>query len=73
MRPAKKIANADEPFLKSAAAAIGTALGKLAVKTGVATPAAPPAKKSATQRKKLASSAKARKSNRRTVKEAPTT
>jgi hypothetical protein len=37
--PAKKKTSPQaEPFLKTAAEAIGTALGKLAVKTGVATP-----------------------------------
>ncbi len=39
----KKISPQATPFLKTAAEAIGTALGKLAVKTGVATPA--PARK----------------------------
>jgi hypothetical protein len=34
----KKILPQTTPFLKTAAEAIGTALGKLAVKTGVATP-----------------------------------
>ena len=34
----KKISPQATPFLKTAAEAIGTALGKLAVKTGVATP-----------------------------------
>jgi len=34
----KKISPPAAPFLKSAAEAIGTALGKIAVKTGVATP-----------------------------------
>ncbi len=34
----KKISPPAAPFLKTAAEAIGTALGKLAVKTGVATP-----------------------------------
>jgi len=34
----KKISPQAAPFLKTAAEAIGTALGKLAVKTGVATP-----------------------------------
>ena len=34
----KKIAPQAAPFLKTAAEAIGTALGKLAVRTGVATP-----------------------------------
>jgi hypothetical protein len=34
----KKIAPEATPFLTTAAEAIGTALGKLAVKTGVATP-----------------------------------
>lgn len=38
--PAKKKTSPQAaPFLKTAAEAIGTALGKLAVKTGVATPA----------------------------------
>ena len=32
----KKVAVPENPFLKTAAEAIGTALGKLAVKTGVA-------------------------------------
>jgi hypothetical protein len=35
----KKISPQAKPFLETAAEAIGTALGKLAVKTGVATPA----------------------------------
>jgi hypothetical protein len=35
----KKVSPQAAPFLKTAAEAIGTALGKLAVKTGVATPA----------------------------------
>jgi hypothetical protein len=47
MRPTKKVLEAEEPFLKTAATAIGTALGKLAVKTGMATPLVKPAKKSA--------------------------
>ena len=38
MPPKKKISPQATPFLKTAAEAIGTALGKLAVKTGVATP-----------------------------------
>ena len=38
MPPKKKISPAATPFLKTAAEAIGSALGKLAVKTGVATP-----------------------------------
>jgi len=47
MRPTKKVLEAEEPFLKTAATAIGTALGKLAVKTGMAAPPVKPAKKSA--------------------------
>jgi hypothetical protein len=37
--PQKKISPQAPPFLKTAAEAIGTALGKIAVKTGVAAPA----------------------------------
>lgn len=44
--PAKKKTSPQaEPFLKTAAEAIGTALGKLAVRTGVATPAVPSRKR----------------------------
>ena len=50
MRRTKKVLEAEEPFLKTAATAIGTALGKLAVKTGMATPLVKPAKKSAPKR-----------------------
>lgn len=39
MSAKKKISPQAAPFLTTAAEAIGTALGKLAVKTGVATPA----------------------------------
>jgi len=55
MPPKKKISPAT-PFLKTAAEAIGTALGKLAVKTGVATPAVASRKRSkaATATKKKA-------------------
>ena len=45
MRAKKKISPQATPFLKTAAEAIGTALGKLAVKTGVATPAVASKKK----------------------------
>jgi hypothetical protein len=41
----KKISPRATPFLKTAAEAIGTALGKLAVKTGVATPTVAPRKR----------------------------
>ena len=44
--PPKKISPQATPFLKTAAEAIGTALGKLAVKTGVAAPTASPSKRS---------------------------
>src|ERR1700704_606451 len=54
MRPTKKALDAEEPFLKAAATAIGTALGRLAVKTGMATPLVKPAKTSVVK-KKLAS------------------
>jgi hypothetical protein len=47
MPPKKKISPAT-PFLKTAAEAIGSALGKLAVKTGVATPAVASRKRSKT-------------------------
>jgi hypothetical protein len=46
MPPKKKMSSQDTPFLKTAAEAIGTALGKLAVKTGVAAPTAVSKKKS---------------------------
>jgi len=56
MPPKKKISPQATPFLKTAAEAIGTALGKLAVKTGVAAPAAASRKRSkpATATKKKA-------------------
>jgi hypothetical protein len=56
--PAKKnISPQPTPFLKTAAEAIGTALGKLAVKTGVATPvgASRKRKKASATRKKATS------------------
>jgi hypothetical protein len=46
MPPKKKSAPQATPFLKTAAEAIGTALGKLAVKTGVAAPTPASKKKS---------------------------
>lgn len=45
MPATKKISPPAAPFLKTAAEAIGTALGKLAVKTGVATPSGAPRKR----------------------------
>jgi hypothetical protein len=47
MRRTKKVSTAEEPFLKTAATTIGTALGRLAVKTGMAAPLVKPVKKSA--------------------------
>jgi hypothetical protein len=51
------------PFLKTAAEAIGTALGRLAVKTGVATPTVAPRKRKrapvATKKKATSPSKKA--------------
>ena len=41
----KRVSTQATPFLKTAAEAIGTALGKLAVKTGVATPTVQPKKR----------------------------
>jgi hypothetical protein len=60
MPPKKKISPQATPFLKTAAEAIGTALGKLAVKTGVAAPAAASRKRSkpATATKKKATPTK---------------
>lgn len=46
----KKVSSKESPFLKTAAEAIGTTLGKLALKTGVVTPPA----KSVTKRPKAA-------------------
>ncbi len=43
--PAKKKISEAKPFLRTAAEAIGTALGKLAVKTGVATRVSVPTKR----------------------------
>jgi len=44
--PAKKKTSPQaKPFLETAAEAIGSALGKIAVKTGVATPAVAPKKR----------------------------
>ncbi len=69
----KKVSPQAAPFLKTAAEAIGTALGKLAVKTGVATPvvtskkskkAAAAAKKKATSPGKKAVKKTAKKSAR---------
>ena len=56
--PPKKISPQAAPFLKTAAEAIGTALGKLAVKTGVAAPELPRKRKAPTAAKKKAKSAK---------------
>jgi hypothetical protein len=58
----KKISPQPAPFLKTAAEAIGTALGKIAVRTGVATPVvasrkrkkAPAIRKKVTSPKKIA-------------------
>ena len=48
MPPRKKIPPADKEFLKTAAEAIGAAIGKLAVKTGIVAPvAAPPSRRKA--------------------------
>jgi hypothetical protein len=61
--PAKKKTSPQAaPFLTTAAEAIGTALGKLAVKTGVATPtaASPKRKKAPVATKKKATSASKR-------------
>jgi len=60
MPPKKKISPQATPFLKTAAEAIGTALGKLAVKTGVVAPAAASRKRSkpATATKKKATPTK---------------
>lgn len=45
MRAKKKVSVEAKPFLETAAEAIGTALGRLAVKTGVAHTAVPAPKK----------------------------
>jgi hypothetical protein len=64
---AQKKVSKDSPFLNTAAEAIGTALGKLAVRTGVVTPpdkakpkkvAAPKKKTSAAKKGAVASRAK---------------
>ena len=65
----KKTSPPAAPFLTTAAEAIGTALGKLAVKTGVATPAAEPRKRKkapvATKKKAAAPAKKAAKKSAR--------
>ena len=52
----KKTSSKDSPFLKTAAEAIGIALGRLAVRTGVVTPPnTPKRKKSAPKKRTVAS------------------
>ena len=52
----KKVSSKDSPFLKTAAEAIGTALGRLAVRTGVVTaPNTAKRKKSAPKKPTVAS------------------
>jgi F420-0:gamma-glutamyl ligase-like protein len=67
--PAKKKTSPQAaPFLTSAAEAIGTALGKLAVKTGVATPTAASKKRkkvAVATKKKVTSSGKSAKKSAR--------
>ncbi len=55
----KKVLSKDSPFLKTAAEAIGTALGKLAVRTGVATPPTKAKAKKAAPKKRTAASKRA--------------
>jgi hypothetical protein len=59
MPPKKKVP--PPAFLKTAAEAIGTALGKLAVKTGVAAPAAAAKRPKASTARKASSKVKAAK------------
>ena len=54
----KKDVGADEGFLKSAAEAVGATLGKLAVKTGLASPRVPVKRKKTVSRPKVKTAAK---------------
>lgn len=56
----KKVLSKDSPFLKTAAEAIGTTLGRLAVRTGVVTPPATPVtkRKTAAPKKRTVASKK---------------
>jgi hypothetical protein len=55
---AQKKVSKDSPFLNTAAEAIGTALGKLAVRTGVVTPPAKAKQKKAAAPKKATAASK---------------
>jgi len=54
----KQDVGADEGFLRTAAEAVGATLGKLAVKSGLARPAAPVKRKKAVSPRKTKSAAK---------------